>query len=234
MCNRYETTTRERLKFRFRAEVAEDLTWPDVMAPLRVGPYLVQGGQLQLGQWGLIPPTSPTRRPATPDGKPLSTNNARRERMATAPTFRGAWRKGQRCIIPAESYDEPYWGTGKNIWWRFWPADGQPWALAGLWDMWTDPATGELVPSFTMITQNCDGHPLLGLMHKPEVDKVTKQPLPIEQQDKRCPVPLAPADWDAWLHGTPDQAQALIRVPALEEFRHRPADPAVAYELPMG
>ncbi len=227
MCNRYETVDRERLKFRFRVEVDQDLSWPDVMAPLRAGPYIRAGGHVDVGQWGLIPPSSPTRRPATPDGKPLSTNNARRERLASAMTFRGAWRKGQRCLIPAESYDEPYWGTGKNIWWRFWRADGEPWALAGLWDTWTDKATGEVVPSFTMITQNCDGHPLLSLMHKPDPK------LPADPQDKRCPVALEPADWDAWPHGSADQAQALIRVPALQVFRHRPADPAVHFDLPM-
>ena len=226
MCNRYETTTRERLKHRFRVEVAEGLTWPEVAAPLRPVPYLRAAGLVDVGQWGMIPPTSPTRRPATPDGKPLATNNARRERLASAPTFRGAWRKGQRCIIPAESYDEPYWGTGKNIWWRFWRADGEPWALAGLWDLWTDPASGELVPSLTMITQNCDGHPLLALMHKPDPK------LPADRQDKRCPVALEAADWDAWLHGDVDQAQQLIRVPPADLFRHRPADPATQAELP--
>jgi putative SOS response-associated peptidase YedK len=232
MCNRYETVSKYGIRTRFDVEPYPDPV-PPAIGPLGRGDFITGAGA-RVGQWGLIPPTSPTRRPATPDGKPLSTNNARRERMATAPTFRGAWRKGQRCIIPAESYDEPYWGTGKNIWWRFWRADGAPWALAGLWDVWTDPATGELVPSFTMITQNCDCHPLLGLMHKPEVDKATGQPLPIEQQDKRCPVPLEASDWDAWLHGSVDQVQALIRVPALAVFRHRPADPAVAFELAVG
>jgi putative SOS response-associated peptidase YedK len=75
----------------------------------------------------------------------MSTNNARTETMASAWTFRSAGALGQRCLIPADSYDEPYWGhEGRNIWWRFHRADGQPWALAGLWSEWTDPATGEV------------------------------------------------------------------------------------------
>jgi putative SOS response-associated peptidase YedK len=55
------------------------------------------------------------------------------DRDRPAPTFKGPWSNGQRCIIPAEDFDEPYWGTGRNIWWRFSRADGKPWALAGLW-----------------------------------------------------------------------------------------------------
>lgn len=175
----------------------------------------------------MIPPNSPTRRPTLPNGRPMSTNNARRERMATAPTYRRAWAGGQRCLIPAESYDEPYWGTGKNIWWRFWRADGEPWALAGLWDDWTDPASGEVVPSYTMITQNCDAHPLLKLMHKPDPK------LPADQQDKRAVVPIDRAQWDQWLHGSLDQARALIQLPPQGLIQHGAADPAKTMPLPV-
>lgn len=64
-----------------------------------------------------------------------------------------AWRQHQPTVqrgarVSVASFqpsgtDEPYWGTGKNIWWRFWREDGEPWALAGLWSEWTDPETGE-------------------------------------------------------------------------------------------
>lgn len=149
-------------------------------------------------------------------GQRMSTNNCRRERMETAQTFRDAWRNGQRCIIPAVSYDEPCWETGKNVWWRFERADGEAWALAGLWSQWTDPQTGEIVPSYTMITQNCDDHPLLNRMHKPD------RKLPADQQDKRCPVPLSPENWDQWLNGSHEDAQSLIQLPSLEVFRAGP------------
>ena len=196
------------------------------VAPLKPGPIVMPGRAL-VAQWGLIPPGSKTTVPMLPNGQRMSTNNARRERLVTAPTYRDAWRKGQRCIIPADSYDEPYWGTGKNVWWRFWRADGEPWALAGIWSEWTDPATGEVVPSYSMITQNCDGHPLLGLMHKPDPN------LPVEQQDKRAGVPLAPGDWDQWLNGSPEQADALIQVPPVELFRHGAAEPGKQVQFPL-
>lgn len=158
--------------------------------------------------------------PVMANGQRLSTNNARRERLAIAPTYRDAWRRGQRCIIPAESFDEPYWGTGKNIWWRFWRADNEPWALAGIWSEWTDPQTGEVLPSYSMITQNCDGHPLLGLMHKPDPK------LPADKQDKRAVVSLERENWDQWLNGSLEDAAELIQVPPVELFRHGAADPA--------
>jgi hypothetical protein len=88
------------------------------------------------------------------------------------------------CLIPADDYDEPYWGSGKNIWWRFARADGQPWALAGLWNERTDPASGEVVPSYTMLTINCDAHPLLSRFHKPDPMR------PPDKQDKRSVVAI--------------------------------------------
>ena len=72
-----------------------------------------------------------------------------------------------------------------------------------------------------MITQNCDGHPVLGLMHKPDPN------LPADQQDKRAVVPLSEGDWDQWLHGSVAQAEALIQVPTVEIFRHGPAQDKV-------
>jgi hypothetical protein len=46
------------------------------------------------------------------------TYNARSETVAKLSSFRDAWRRGQRCIIPAESIFEPNWETGKAVRWR--------------------------------------------------------------------------------------------------------------------
>ena len=55
-----------------------------------------------------------------------------------------------------------------------------------------------------MLTQNCDGHPLLSRFYKPEPS------LPIDRQDKRTVVPLEVEDFPTWLSGTVEEAQALI------------------------
>jgi putative SOS response-associated peptidase YedK len=185
----------------------------------------------------MIPPSSKERTPKTREGQRMSTNNARRETVASAWTFRFPWQRGQRCLIPATWFQEPYWGIShadpmemtKNTWWRFWRADDEPWMLAGLWSEWTDPATGEVVPNYSMLTQNCDGHKLLALMHKPDLKQ------PPDKQDKRAVVPIERDDWDLWLHGPKEAAESLIRVPPVERFRHAPAEPdkAVVLSLPI-
>ncbi len=222
MCNLYQSTPKDDLVDWFKVTPPAK-PYAATIAPLKDGPYIKAGGVVEVGQWGMIPGSSKSRTPTTRDGRRLSTNNARRETVATAWTFSRAWKNGQRCLIPAWSYDEPYWGTGKNIWWRFWRADGAPWALAGLWSEWTDPDTGEVVPNYTLLTQNCDGHPLLSLMHKPDG---------AVPPDKRAVVPIEASDWNRWLHGTAADAETLIQVPPAERFRHGAADPTKQVALP--
>lgn len=225
MCNRYRpaSVTYVRDVFGFtlikdrEPEAASYNT--DGIGPWQNGPFIHKQG-LDIGQWGLIPWFSKTRRPTGKLGKPISTNNCRIETVATAPSFKGPWARGQRCLIPAADYDEPYWGTGKNIWWRFARKDGTAWALAGIWNEWTDPASGEIVVSYTMLTQNCDDHPLLSLMHKPD------PALPPDAQDKRCVIPIERSDWETWLNGTVEEAMGLVTLPQLDLFSHRAADPA--------
>jgi putative SOS response-associated peptidase YedK len=219
MCNVYQTTSPQRLALSFSVPAPVE-TYLPIIGPWQCGP-IVRHGRVDIGQWGLIPWFSETRKAKAKDGRPLMTNNCRSETMATAPTFKGAWARGQRCLIPAESFDEPYWGSGKNIWWRFSRADGEPWALAGIWSDWTDPTTGEMVLSFTMLTQNADGHGLMGLMHKPDPK------LPADKQDKRSVVPIERANWDQWLLGPPATALALLKVPSVEIFKHGPVDQSV-------
>ena len=79
-----------------------------------------------------------------------------------------------------------------------------------------------------MITQNCDDVPVLNLMHRPDSKR------PSNMQDKRTVVPLQTGDWDTWLHGTIEQAEALIKLPRLELFVHRAKDPAQQVALPVG
>lgn len=76
-----------------------------------------------------------------------------------------------------------------------------------------------------MLTQNCDGHPVLGLMHKPDPT------VPFDKQDKRTVVPLEPADWQQWLTGNADEAMRLVKVPPPELISHGPASPDIQVAL---
>jgi putative SOS response-associated peptidase YedK len=116
------------------------------------------------GMFGLLPHWAKDEKLAR------STFNARSETAATKPSFRDAWRRGQRCIIPAAAIYEPDWRTGKAIATRIERLDGKPMAIAGLWSQWCSP-TGADVLSYTMLTINADDHALMQNMHKPDDEK---------------------------------------------------------------
>lgn len=199
------------------------------MAPRKPGPFIRRARddsgyarELVVGRWGLIPWFSKTA-----DIK-YATNNARSEELTEKASYKHPWVRGQRCIIPAEWFDEPNWETGKNEWWRFKRADGEPWGLAGLWNVWKDQATGEEVESYTMLTIHANSHPLMKRMHKPDLDPATKMPLPFDQQDKRSVIAIEQADVDQWLAGTVEEAKQLLRLTPVELFDAGPSSHLVA------
>src|SRR5258708_359317 len=141
-------------------------------------------------RWGLIPGW------ATDAKIGYSTINAMAETVAIKPAFRDAFAR-RRCLVPADGFYEwkqldadaktkqPY---------RFIMRDGSPMAFAGLWEQWSDPASGETLRTFTIIT----GEPnaLCAPIHN------------------RMPVILDPADFPPWLGETPataDELRALLR-----------------------
>jgi putative SOS response-associated peptidase YedK len=166
--------------------------------------------ELVIGQWGLVPWFAKTAKLS------YSTNNARFEEITAKASYKHSWQHGKRCIIPAVSFDEPNWESGKNVWWQIRWADGALWGLAGLWNTWTDKATGELAESYTMLTINADQHPLMSRMHKPDPR------LGPDEQDKRSVVPIDRSDVDQWLHGTIADAAKLIKLAPVDTFEAGP------------
>jgi putative SOS response-associated peptidase YedK len=88
--------------------------------------------------------------------------------------------------------------------------------LAGLWNTWIDRETGEVIESYTMLTQIADAHPLMRRMHKPDPK------LPPDQQDKRSVVAIERNDMECWLNGPAEAAERLIRLTPAEAFDARP------------
>ena len=77
--------------------------------------------------------------------------NARSETLGEKPSFRNAFRR-RRCLILADGYYE--WqrsGAVKQPYFIAF-ADGQPFGMAGLWERWRDPATGEPLESCCIVT----------------------------------------------------------------------------------
>ena len=144
-----------------------------------VGDEAVPEREALAGQFGLVPHW------AKDEKFGRRTFNARSETATTLPSFRDAWRKCHRCIIPAEAIYEPDWSSGKAVPTRITRADGEPMGIAGLWSWWRSPAGKEL-HSFTMLTINATEHALMRNFHK-------------SADEKRMVVILPKAAYTDWL-----------------------------------
>jgi len=113
------------------------------LAPGMMAPVVTQNG-LQAMYWGLTPAWSKE------DAK-TQVINARAETMHDKPFFRNA----KRCLVPVDAFIE--WASLKSEGAQK-PSQAfdislpQPFAFAGLWDTWANPATGEVKNSFAILT----------------------------------------------------------------------------------
>ena len=144
---------------------------------------------LDLIKWGLIPHWC-----QDPKGgrKPI---NAKAESVARLPMFRDAYAL-RRCIVPVDGFFEwrairgarakqPYAIAMKN---------GSRFGLAGLWENWRNPSTGEWERTFAIITVS--SNELVAKIHN------------------RMPAILEPKSYDRWLSLEPDPHDLLITYPS--------------------
>ena len=124
-------------------------------------------------RWGLVPYWAKDAKIG------YSTINAKGETLTTSPTFREAIKR-RRCLIPADGFFEwqPIDKKTKQPF-AFGLKDGALFALAGLFDVWRDKATGQALLSYTVITT--DPNELLEPFHN------------------RMPVIIRPADYERWI-----------------------------------
>ncbi len=127
------------LQQRYNAAPTQDL--PVVLRDPKSGER-----RLEALRWGLIPFWAKDEKIA------YSMINAMAETVATKPAFRNAF-TSRRCLVPADGFYE--WkklhAKAKQPY-RIAMADGMPMAFAGLWERWRDPANGETLRTFTIIT----------------------------------------------------------------------------------
>ena len=105
---------------------------------------------LSMLYWGLVPSWAKERS----IGQRM--NNARGETLAEKPSFRNAWRR-RRCLVLADGWYE--WqrvGTAKQPYF-FHFADGEPFGMAGLWESWRDPESGDRLESCCIVTTAARG-----------------------------------------------------------------------------
>lgn len=141
-------------------------------------------------RWGLIPFFAKGEPPK------YSTINARIETVETAASYRGPWKRGQRCLQVATGFFE--WhvdGAGRKAPYYIHLADQAVFAFAGLWDR-SVKSDGTAVDSVVHITM--PANELMTHVHN------------AGNNPHRMPAILKREDHDAWLHGTMDQARAAL------------------------
>jgi putative SOS response-associated peptidase YedK len=203
MCSNYIPSKREQLQGHFGVAAPDSdykpEAYPGYMAPMIRLPHadaMAGDRACALAMFGMVPHWAKEVKFAK------HTYNARTETVDTKPSFRNAYKRRQFCIIPASSFYEPSYETGKAE--RFEIADvaGSPLGIAGIWEH--RPATDGGLPllSFSMLTVNADGHALMQRFHKPE-------------DEKRMLVILRPDQYDDWLTCSIEEAPAFFtRYPA--------------------
>jgi putative SOS response-associated peptidase YedK len=149
MCGRFTASFEFReIKVRFRLQNDLPLLARRYnIAPLQEVPVIIQNGgvnQLKRMRWGLVPSWAPDRSIAN------RMINARAETISEKPSFRRLLER-QRCLIPADGFYE--WRREGNhkvpVWVHL--KKKEPFAFAGLWDVWRD-VEGEMLHTFTIIT----------------------------------------------------------------------------------
>jgi putative SOS response-associated peptidase YedK len=146
--------------------------------------------QLCTMRWGLVPFF------AKGIPGPYSTINARIETIETAASYRGPWKRGQRCIIPAAGFYEWHLNDdGKKQPFYIRCVAQEVHGYAGLWESSTRE-DGMVIESCTIVT--LPAHPMMAEIHN----------APGKQ---RMPVILERKDYDAWLAGSLEEARAVLR-----------------------
>ena len=202
MCGRFVSASPpDEIARYFDAAAPEALLEPSYnVAPTNdVYAVLADGGvrRVDAFHWGLVPGWAK-------DPKVGSRMiNARAETVATKNAFKPALKR-RRCLVPADGFYE--WrkvpGARRKQPYFVHRPDGEPFAFAGLWEVWKGPKGGEAgragepLRSCAIITTNAN-----------EV---------MAQVHDRMPVILPPSAWDEWLDPDHDDLEALgkLLVPA--------------------
>ncbi len=182
MCINFLTVGKQTLQDHFDVVVNSPEEWPEEVYQDYLAPVIVatrSGRRAAVpASYGMVP-----KRHIADDMKHYSTMNARAETIAERPSYALPWRRGQLCLVPMHGYFEPSWETGSAVRWRIAQSDEAPFAVAGLYRSWEE-ADGSRAFSFTQLTVNADGHPLMKRFHRPEDEKRSLVVIPRNRYDE--------------------------------------------------
>lgn len=189
---------REKLEERFGVPVPEDPRYMQAsFLSAFTRPFLPvitnhEKDNVQFFQWGLIPSWVKDEKSAEKIRN--ATYNAKSETLWEKPSFRNA-AKYKRCMVLAHGFFEWHTSPKLKIPYYIKRKDDQPFAFAGLHEEWTNPSTGEIHKTFSIITTRAN--PMLEKIHNSK---------------KRMPVILNPEYEKQWVEteGPKNELEKLL------------------------
>ena len=142
--------------------------------------------RLSIQRWGLLPEFVHTEVEAREVLRKAPTYNAVSEEVEAKRTFKGAFGKGRRCLIPVTSFFEWRHEGRRKIPYRIGVKGGDVFCLGGLWEEHQGADT------YTILTTRAN--PMMAHIHNSR---------------QRMPVIIAEAQWDAWL--SPDLSPSEVK-----------------------
>jgi putative SOS response-associated peptidase YedK len=211
MCANYIPPKPERIKAVFGLDCVDgeagypDETYPGYLAPIvRVADDVSGAMECVRACFGMVPSWAELT-------LARHTYNARSETVSSKPSFRHAWGKRQRCIVPVESFFEPSYESGRAVRWKITSTDHSMLGMAGLWEWRPNggPQDRPLV-SFTLLTINADEHALMSRFHR-------------QEDEKRMPVLLKPSQYQYWLQAGEERIRECLQPYPAEKLIAEPA-----------
>jgi putative SOS response-associated peptidase YedK len=211
MCGRYTLfVSPEVLKARFKSTIDESLL-PKLaprynIAPTQDVPVITSAAphHILLMRWGLIPSW------AKDESIGNKLINARAETLPEKPSFKTSF-KHRRCLILANGFYEWRQDTKPKQPMYISLKSGEPFALAGLWDVWKNPLVPEAAPLRTCTIITTEPNDFVAPMHH------------------RMAVILAPHEEALWLNeqASEQELMSLLRPYPSEELTARPVSSKV-------
>ena len=191
MCGRFALTApASDIAEIFQVDVLPEVLPRYNVAPTTQVPCVVEDEdgerKLEMFRWGLVPSWAKDKKVG------YRMINARSETAASKPAFRAAFKR-RRCLVVADGfYEWKRFGKGRSaqkIPHLIQLEGGAPFGMAGLWEVWRDPETEELLRTCSIVTTA--GNELMKPIHD------------------RMPVILPPEHWDLWLDRSMQDKEVL-------------------------
>lgn len=185
MCGRFvQKSPSKNISKQFKVEQVPPLVERYNVAPMQSVVAVREapdGREAAFFKWGLVPRWA--KDPAV--GNRLI--NARSETVTEKPSFREAFKR-RRCLVPMEGFYEWARRGDRKRPFYFHMRDGEPFAVAGLWEVWE--SNGEPLETCTLLTT--EANELLAPYHD------------------RMPVIVRPEDYDLWLDSETRGTEILL------------------------